>query len=139
MNNLNSSPHVAALDGLRGCAALAVTMFHALLHYNTPLIERVLYAPALSMGNTSDLFDKFYLSVFNGDWPVILFFVLSGFVLAASIDRSLDKGMTISFTATDFLVRRVLRIYPAMFACMALYYIIYFFQPRIYCLSRSKP
>lgn len=125
MDNLNSSRHVAALDGLRGCAALAVTMFHALLHYNTALIERVLYAPASSMSSASDLFDKFYLSIFNGDAPVILFFVLSGFVLAASVDRSLDKGKTIGFTATDFLVRRVLRIYPAMFGCMALYWAIY--------------
>lgn len=127
MKNLNSSRHIATLDGLRGCSALAVTMFHALLHYNLPLIERVLYAPVSSMGNVSDLFDKFYLSIFNGDSPVILFFVLSGFVLAISIDSSLDKGRHIVFTATDFLVRRVLRIYPAMIACMCLYWTIHLF------------
>lgn len=93
----------------------------------TPLIQRVLLPPASSISSASDLFDKFYLSIFNGDGPVILFFVLSGFVLAASIDRSLNKGMSIRFTAADFLVRRVLRIYPAMIGCMCLYWIIYLF------------
>lgn len=118
----NNSKHIKSLDGLRGCAALAVTMFHGLLHFNTSLIDRVLYAPAAAIHGKLDWVEKILLAIFNGDSAVILFFVLSGYVLAASLGRSLDKSTCAGCTSIEFIVRRLGRIYPALFACMALYW-----------------
>ncbi|QIN62861.1 Acyltransferase family protein [Caballeronia sp. SBC1] len=124
--------HIRTLDGLRGCAALAVTMFHGILHFNVSLIPRVLYAPAQSLSDGTDIWVKFLLAIFNGDSAVILFFVLSGYVLGASLDRTLDRGEPALVTSIEFLVKRVARIYPAMFFCMLVYMLLSFvFVPHI--------
>jgi peptidoglycan/LPS O-acetylase OafA/YrhL len=125
MNRDFSSRHVAALDGLRGCAALAVTFFHGILHFNVGLIESVLYAPAIAMTSWSDGLNKVLLAIFNGDSAVMLFFVLSGYVLSGSIDRSLNKGGSAWIASADFLIKRFTRIYPALIGCMILYWVIF--------------
>jgi peptidoglycan/LPS O-acetylase OafA/YrhL len=122
MNKKKGEAHVRALDGLRGCAALAVVMFHGILHFNTALIDRVLYQPIANVHGASDWVAKVLLAIFNGESAVILFFVLSGYVLGASLDRSLDRASSSVTASFDFLVRRAGRIYPAMFAAMGLYW-----------------
>ena len=73
----------AAIDGLRGIAAIAVVMFHA-------------------------------KGWFGAAWPargyvaVDLFFVLSGFVIAASYEHRLRAGMTLR----RFFLIRAIRLFP---------------------------
>jgi peptidoglycan/LPS O-acetylase OafA/YrhL len=71
------------LDGLRGVAALSVVILH-----------------------TPHFFDQWRLSY--SFLAVDLFFVLSGFVLAAAYEAKLQAGMT----ALSFLRIRLIRLYP---------------------------
>ena len=88
--------HLAALDGLRGVAAVAVTIRHTLNAIPMPVeIRRALFESPLAI-------------VLSSQGAVQLFFVLSGWVLAASLARERDPGAAI----LPFYVRRVFRIHP---------------------------
>ncbi|WP_264293866.1 acyltransferase family protein [Diaphorobacter aerolatus] len=73
----------ASLDGLRGVACVVVVICHYLQ----------IYVPAAFEGKYPDLFgEKWWVNsplnlLFNGHAAVILFFVLSGFVLSAPFFR----------------------------------------------------
>lgn len=113
-----SAQRNTALDGLRGLAALSVVFYHALLH-RKDLIDSVVLVPIQRLGSTEAVLQKLYLSIANGHTAVLLFFVLSGFVLARSLQRASGSFLTISLT---FVLARAFRLYPALFLCMALYY-----------------
>lgn len=89
--------HMDGLDLLRGLAALWVLLFH--------FVE--LAPPALTAG-----LDSYFLRV--GWCGVDLFFVLSGFLIGRIITGSPTPGVR------SFMVRRVLRIYPAFFVVLLL-------------------
>ena len=59
---------------------------------------------------------KIFLKIFDGEAAVMLFFVLSGAVLFRSLMREEDG---IGGVAVKFYVRRVFRIYPALFDCLS--------------------
>lgn len=80
-----ASRHYHALDLLRGFAALVVCLFHV----------SFLFLP------DAKLFSSGYLCV-------DLFFVLSGFVIAANYDRKIAGGMSLRM----FLTARIARLYP---------------------------
>ena len=102
--------HVAALDGLRGIAALVVVMRHCLGALDVPpeRLERILGSP---------------LVVFlNAAGAVQLFFVLSGFVLAASLTRQPGvRGLP------QYFLRRVFRIHPPYVVAVLLAWFASFF------------
>ncbi|RWR28445.1 acyltransferase [Sinirhodobacter populi] len=79
------------LDSLRGIAALAVVLFHQ---------SDRLGLPGIPVGS--------YLAV-------DFFFILSGFVLTGAYDERLRQGQ---LGAKEFLVRRIIRLYPLFFAGM---------------------
>jgi peptidoglycan/LPS O-acetylase OafA/YrhL len=81
-----------ALDGMRGLAAQAVFISH-LVNY---------FLPALPLGFNA------WLSVI-AQLAVVVFFVLSGFVIAGSIRA---RSVTGSFDLTGFALSRIARIYP---------------------------
>ncbi len=88
--------HIGALDSLRGLAALVVVLHHVwllglLTPHSTWLWRALRYSPARA--------------VLEGRAPVILFFVLSGFVLAHGLLRQ-PTGYA------SFIVRRISRVYP---------------------------
>ena len=85
----------AALDSLRGIAALGVAAYH--IHGGGPLFDSAL--------------------VRSGWLWVDFFFVLSGFVIAASYGERLVSG----FAVRRFMLLRLGRIYPLHIAVLALY------------------
>ena len=79
--------HIAGVDGLRAVAVLAVVLFH--------------------------LSSTWLPGGFAG---VDVFFVISGYVVTASLARS--RATSLSAFITGFYARRLLRIYPALLACL---------------------
>ena len=106
-----------SLDGLRAAAAISVAFYHGILHFDTSLIERVLYRPILSVEG-GEFGTKLLLIVFNGESSIIIFFVLSGFVLQGALTRM--SGRTTAATVAVFTLQRIIRIYPALVVCVAL-------------------
>jgi peptidoglycan/LPS O-acetylase OafA/YrhL len=92
-----------SLDSLRGLAALAVVLHHCLLTLPASVRGHGTLAWWLTATPLRLLVD--------GPGAVLLFFVLSGFVLAASIQSSLGKDAG-GFDYGRFAAKRFLRIYP---------------------------
>jgi peptidoglycan/LPS O-acetylase OafA/YrhL len=82
------------LDALRGIAVLAVVFYHYTFAYD--------YHFKLFASN------KFYL--YHGNLAVHLFFVISGFVIFLTLEKSKRKA--------DFLVSRFSRLYPSYWVAM---------------------
>ncbi len=106
------STRVRAIDGLRGWAAISVVFYHAMLNYDPSLVANVLAPPATLLQSESAVLSKIALTIFNGEYAVILFFIISGFVLQTSLNRcnALDTG-----AAFTFFVRRAFRLMPSIF------------------------
>ena len=92
------SGQITELQSLRGIAAVTVMISHCLDGYGpSPLLSQI-------------------SSLFNGRAAVVVFFVLSGYVLTCS----LQKGHFARDAVLRFYVRRVFRLYPAIWAASAL-------------------
>lgn len=102
------------LDGLRAMAALMVALLHCLFAVGMPseLRERLLTGPAGAAA--------------NGGSAVILFFVISGYVLAQSFAREVAPRAT-----AHFLAKRILRIYPAYVVAVATAWLASFVYPSL--------
>ncbi|BAU10863.1 putative acyltransferase [Leptolyngbya sp. NIES-3755] len=92
----SSSNRFLELDVLRGIAAFSVVLFHYTSQYAT------LFQHSSALG--------FYFAI--GRHGVELFFMISGFVILMSIERT-KRGL-------DFVVGRVARLYPAYWIAIAL-------------------
>lgn len=79
------------LDGLRGVASLLVVLFHFTQHTEFPF-ARVAY------------------------FCVDLFFAMSGFILAYTYAERIESGLSLR----DFVVRRLVRLYPMFFIGMVI-------------------
>jgi peptidoglycan/LPS O-acetylase OafA/YrhL len=91
------SGHIIELQSLRGVAAVAVMIGHALDYYASPTWFRHLAWVA------------------NGRGAVVVFFVLSGYVLTRALRNTpLDRAGVLRF-----YVQRAFRIYPAIWAASA--------------------
>lgn len=125
----------AALDGLRGWAATAVVVFHAVLHFNPGLAVSAL-EPPFSIALTPEfqqkalfLLDKTILTLCNGESAVMIFFVLSGFVLQRSLQRQTRIGAMIM---GDFVLRRACRLMPAVMASVVAIYLGLLLQAMVF-------
>src|SRR5579875_3912740 len=105
----------AALDGLRGWAAVSVIYYHVILGPHREMITGVLDPPITAMHGPWQVLEKILLSVLNGEIAVELFFVMSGLVLFRSLMADRSPPWHIAWA---FPVRRVLRIWPAMAVCL---------------------
>jgi peptidoglycan/LPS O-acetylase OafA/YrhL len=83
---------IRELDSLRGIAAVAVALFHLAYWYGNPPPDRWLFL--------------------WGHYGVELFFLISGFVIFMTLERSKS--------VYDFAVSRVARLYPAYWVAVAL-------------------
>lgn len=90
------------LDSLRGLAALSVGMGHAFICVD--------FSQGSSLQTAA-------LAIFDGDYAVDLFFVLSGFVLVNMV-----RGFSGAHYAA-YLGRRLLRLYPLLWASLIVAYV----------------
>ncbi len=97
-NNLSKiNTRLQGLDSLRGMAALAVVLYHYTFGY-TQVVGR--HIPGLDLIAT------------NGHFGIYLFFIISGFVIFMTLERSAR--------AADFSVSRFARLWPPYLVCAGL-------------------
>jgi peptidoglycan/LPS O-acetylase OafA/YrhL len=89
------SKHLPELQSLRGLAAVTVLLHHSTFYYAHP-----------------QWFRQLSETILNAHAAIVVFFVLSGYVLQLSLQKS---RLTLR-TIFAFYVRRAWRIYPALFA-----------------------
>ena len=93
-----SASRIAYLDGLRGVAILAVVFYHAFSRWHW-------HVPYGSLYRNVPVFEYGWLGV-------QLFFMISGFVILMSLEKS--NGFA------HFMVKRWVRLFPAMLVCSLL-------------------
>jgi peptidoglycan/LPS O-acetylase OafA/YrhL len=104
LNQLQSSKeHLPGLDALRGISAIAVIVFH---------IEQI-----KSFNRLPNLMDYGFFAGEGGRNAVILFFVLSGYLITKNLLKERSFERKISYKR--FYLKRILRIWP-------LYYLVLF-------------
>ena len=112
------SSHNDALQSLRGLAAVSVMFAHSALTLSDNGVAYFLAA-----------------KLFPGDPAVMIFFVLSGYVLAASLTkRGVSRGSVIGF-----YVRRIFRIYPALCIGVSAALVFYLFLFPLPSPHRAAP
>ncbi|MEQ2847749.1 acyltransferase family protein [Bilophila wadsworthia] len=119
------NPRQQSLDGLRGFAALAVIFYHSILMF-VPSGEKVNHL----LGNTIfslsgyESYARFVLALVSGETAVMIFFVISGYVLMRSLnkDEQTHSGYSVFWF---FVLKRTFRIYPALIGCLISMFIIY--------------
>lgn len=92
-------PRIAGLDSLRGLAALSVVMYHYTDAYNHVLGQHL----------------TLWFDFKRGNLGVDAFFVISGFVIFMTLDKSAS--------AADFMVSRFSRLFPAYWFCLVCTYV----------------
>ncbi|MDB4927006.1 acyltransferase [Mucilaginibacter sp.] len=111
-DNIEHKNELAVLDGLRGLAALYVLMHHARWQLSQPYLEY------LKNKTQYSIIDKgliYLTSGFRfGHEAVILFFIISGFVIHLKQARSSPKAAFTNFKTLNYLFKRILRIYPTL-------------------------
>ena len=109
-----------SLDGLRGWAAVSVVLYHGMLNYDPALVTKVMDPPSYLL-HPSQLIEKFSLTLFNGEAAVIIFFVLSGFVLQKSLQK---HPRLVRQQAVNFTLRRIFRLMPAVIASVVAVFLL---------------
>lgn len=92
---VDSKPHYALLDGLRGAAALMVVWYHVFEGY------------AFAEETAIDVFN-------HGHLGVDFFFMLSGFVISYAYDGRWQAGSKNRLTLGSFFKRRLIRLHPML-------------------------
>lgn len=117
---------IPELEATRGLAALIVALFHVSLTgvvATDPAWLGSLWQLMRTEGSTVEwLVTGIAQPFFNGHAAVLYFFVLSGFVLAASLERDQGRPLPLSWR---FLIRRLFRIYPAVITTILLFVLLY--------------
>lgn len=103
-----------SLDGLRGVAALTVVFYHWMMAFDdAPVSVRALMPGEFGLASLFAL-PPLHLLV-NGSGAVMVFYVLSGFVLSLAFERAGPD-----FRYWPYLTNRFLRLYPAFAASILL-------------------
>ncbi len=114
---MQDAAHDRALDGLRGVSATVVVVGHAF----AGVFGQLYPAWALLAGWCARV-------------AVIVFFVLSGYVILLSVRRMIDAG---GFSTRQFAINRMARIYPPFFLSLALVWFIAILAAQGFLLPKS--
>lgn len=108
--------HVRTLDSMRAISALVVLASH---------LVQIFWLPVVGLHNPVH-----FTSNFLSESAVIVFFLLSGYLIAMSIWRNFAKNG--HFSHTEYAVSRLARIYPPLLCAVAIaigiFYLIGFFS-----------
>ncbi|HKU85396.1 MAG TPA: acyltransferase [Casimicrobiaceae bacterium] len=114
--------HIPALTGVRAFAALWVLAYHVWLTERAPVLALPTWLGTLDL-----------TPVVSGGWfGVDMFFVLSGYVLT---QQAISAGVGRSVQSVDlrrygaFITRRILRVFPAYYACLTALLLFPTFRP----------
>lgn len=102
---------IAFLDGFRGIAILPVTGFHYFTRYAADPRHIVPYSDALAGVRINEY----------GFYGVMLFFAVSGFVIAITLDHT--------HNFLEFVVRRFARLWPTMLVCSIITFLVLLIWP----------
>lgn len=117
-----TSHRLTALDGLRGIAILLVMGFHYFYHLESFYYKSTLYP----YGETfSDVVIFKY-----GYMGVELFFIISGFVIAMTLESSRSL--------LDFVIRRFVRIWPALIISAIITFFLLNWSDAPFALTRRQ-
>ncbi len=113
-----------ALDGVRGLAALSVALGHCMLIVAGMEVwsKTAFDFPTMP---AQDIAGRLMHLLFPGNGAVMVFFVLSGYVLWGSFAR---KQSTVADTP-DYIVARLFRLLPLVMATTLLYWLVTFPTP----------
>lgn len=118
-----SEKRLDALDGLRGYAALIVVPYHTITGIKPDSIPFLVGTPLIEMGASDPWMTKLAIAIFNGESAVLLFFVLSGYVLTRSVAQDLSRHPLLNVSIA-FAIRRLFRIFPSLATCLIAIFII---------------
>ena len=124
-----------ALDGLRGWAAFVVAIHHGIDH-NLPGAHDAFMLHIFAEPSAQAVFQKLLLTTFNANLAVIIFFVLSGKVLFDSLLRS---NYSTPSAFIGFSLKRIVRIYPALWVTLALYSLTYVIMHNAFLTEPGPP
>lgn len=102
------SPRLLELDGLRCLAIMSVVFYHYYSGFANPPHSPSIYPYGSVLAN---IFPFKY-----GYFGVQLFFVISGFVIALTLNKCRNF--------TEFFVRRMARLWPTMLICSVLTFLV---------------
>jgi len=124
----------AALDGLRGYAAAVVVFYHTILGPSPELARQVVERGVEDQRTLERVLLKVALTLFDGEWAVAVFFVISGIVLFRAL-AGMHRGSgsrAMAETGWRFLLRRFLRIWPVMAVCLVVHTVCYQFLDPVW-------
>jgi len=99
---------IESLHMLRGLAAFYVMVGHVRWLIAAPNVD--FFSAPVSLQNKISIY---LLSIFRfGHEAVLVFFLLSGFVIHLSISKQIATGGTYKFNFKDYFFKRFIRIYP---------------------------
>jgi peptidoglycan/LPS O-acetylase OafA/YrhL len=107
---LDARRHIDELQSLRGMAALIVAISHTSSVYAIPAAARI----AID-------------AVCNAHASIIVFFVLSGYVLTGSLQR---RGLSLT-SVEGFYIGRLFRLFPALWVASAISALFVFLFPQL--------
>ena len=116
------------LDSVRGIAALSVAAFHvgqsAYLYQGGPTLDQLVH-PEAEQDVVMRWAATIYKLFFNGgalSSSVLMFFVLSGFVLTGSLSKKAKPNV---YSFAEFMILRIFRIFPAVFFAIIVFVVFY--------------
>jgi peptidoglycan/LPS O-acetylase OafA/YrhL len=119
--------HWPLLDFLRATAALLVVFAHT----------RFFYFLNINAGDEDGVFLMlFYFVTSMGHEAVVIFFVLSGFLIGGSLTDSMQRG---SFDLVRYLIARFVRIFIVYFPALVITEAVFFFGSLLLSDSGNTP
>lgn len=115
----HSRKHLTQLETLRGIGTLMVAAFHC---------SQARFAPQRTLQTAADeklagrIAVNIYNVFFNGHGALIMFFVISGFVLTRSLEAGPKK---LGPAAKRYFTARLFRIYPAIISTVLFFWLLY--------------